>query len=619
MLRKTYFAAAIFVGALALAAFAADDALPPPITCGSPVPGGINCAVSKQDRKDARAAYARGLKLEADHHPRQAYEAFDEAARLVPQDPQFLIARETVKGQLVYQLVSHGNELLATNARPQAAAEFRAALDLDPENQFAAQRLEDSVRPAIEPAPVPIHALADAVEIHLQPKGNPGKRSSFQFRGDVRALFNQIAETYGLTVQFDDSVQNRQVRFFVDDVDFFTALNLACQVSKSMWAALEDHQFLVAADNAENHKQFDRMSLQAFVLPDHTATQEVNEYLLALRNMFDLKFITSDLNANTVSIRAPQPVLAACGALLNQMRHPRPQVMLNIRVLEISHALTRVIGLHVPNTFNLYNIPAAALIGLGGQNIQQLINQLISSGGINQAGSTSLAGLLAQLTGGQNSIFSQPLATFGGGLTFFGLSLDQIAAQLSVNESWSRTLSDVMLRAANNDDATLHVGERYPIMNASYAPIYNSPQISQVLGNQSYVPPIPSVSYEDLGLKLKARPVIHGDGSIGVSIELEVRSLTGAASNGVPVISNKEFKGYITVPDGEPAFVAGQVSVSDTVSLSGIPGLGIIPGLSSIASENTKEEDDDELLIAITPHVVGNFERSTPPIWVTAR
>ena len=74
----------------------------------------------------------------------------------------------------------------------------------------------------------------------------------------------------------------------------------------------------------------------------------------------------------------------------------------------------------------MYNIPAAAVAAaaaaLGGQNIQSLINQLISSGGINQAGSSALSGLLAQLQGQGNNIFSQPLATFGGGLTMSGVS-----------------------------------------------------------------------------------------------------------------------------------------------------------------------------------------------------
>ena len=80
---------------------------------------------------------------------------------------------------------------------------------------------------------------------------------------------------------------------------------------------------------------------------------------------------------------------------------------------------------------------------MAGQNIQDLINQLIASGGINQAGSSALSGLLAQLGGQQNSIFSQPLATFGGGLTFMGLSLDQLSAALSLNESWVRSLENM--------------------------------------------------------------------------------------------------------------------------------------------------------------------------------
>ncbi len=144
-----------------------------------------------------------------------------------------------------------------------------------------------------------------------------------------------------------------------------------------------------------------------------------------------------------------------------------------------------------------------------------------------------------------NGIFSQPLATFGGGLTFSGLSLDHLTAALSLNESWSRSLSHVTLRAGQGNEATFHLGERYPILNGTYAPIYNSSAISAVLGNQSYVAPFPSVSYEDLGLSLKAKPAIHGNRDVSLTLELQVRSLTGQSANGVPVLSNQEYKGSI--------------------------------------------------------------------------
>jgi Flp pilus assembly secretin CpaC len=268
----------------------------------------------------------------------------------------------------------------------------------------------------------------------------------------------------------------------------------------------------------------------------------------------------------------------------------------------------------------MYNIPVAALAGLaglGGQNIQQLINQLISSGGINAAGSSALSGLLAQLGGQQNSIFSQPLATFGGGLTFSGVSLDQFAANLSVNESWVRSLENLTMRANQGSDATFHIGERYPIENASYAPIYNSPQISAVLGNQSYVPPFPSISYEDLGLSVKAKPVIHGNGTVSVTIELQVRALTGQSNNGIPVISNSEYQGSINLKDGEPAVIAGQITQSDTISMSGIPGLGYIPILNQAMVNNTKQSEHDELMIVITPHIVANINRTAPEIWLS--
>src|SRR6204780_1445768 len=124
------------------------------------------------------------------------------------------------------------------------------------------------------------------------------------------------------------------------------------------------------------------------------------------------------------------------------------------------------------------------------------------------------------------------------------------------------------MRASQGNDSTFHLGEKYPIQNASYAPIYNSPAISAVLGNQTYVPPFPSVSYEDLGLNLKAKPVIHGDDSVSLDLELQVRSLTGQSNNGVPVLSNREYKGSINLRDGEPAVVAGQISKTDTLSLS---------------------------------------------------
>lgn len=604
----------------AVPGFAGDDPMTP-VTCGNGVPGGVNCLATKQQKKQAREAYDRGRKLETENRLDDAYKQFDDAARLAPRTLQYLTARELVKARLAFDHIENGNALLvstsaSSTARVQAAQEFHAALVLDPGNQYAQERLRDATMDSAPVRHILPERLIDAGEIHLTPNAD---QATFHYSGDVRGLFEMLTSAYGMKAQFDDSVQKRPVRFDVDNVGFFTALHLACDVSKTMWSALDAHQVLIAADNSLNHRQFDRMSLRTFILPPHSSPSEAQEFVNTLRTMFDLRFIQLEQATGEVQVRASQPMLRACDELLEQLSNQRPQVMFDMRVFQISHQLTRNIGLHIPYTFNLYNIPAAALAGLAGQNIQQLINQLISSGGINQAGSSALSGLLAQLTGGQNSIFSQPLATFGGGLTFMGLSLDQLAAALSVNESWARSLEHVTIHASQGEEATLHIGERYPIQNASYAPIYNSPQIAQVLGNQSYVPPFPSISYEDLGLNVKTKPVVHGDDSVSLTLQVEVRSLTGASSNGVPVISNREYNGSISLKNGEEAVVAGQISRSDTYSMTGIPGLGYMPILKNVMANNTKQEDDDELMIIITPHILSSVNASTPAIWISEK
>ena len=599
------------------AAAAADDPTAPAlVSCGNGIPGGVNCVRSRKDEKEARSAYSLGLKLEKQQHFNAAFEQFDRAVRLDPRNAKFFETRELAKAGLVYEHVERGNLLLYGDQRARAAEEFQAALDLDPADQFARERLAATSQAPRQELLRAATTVGDSEEIHLQPTKD---RASFQFRGDVRAMFTQLASSYGMTVEFDDSVTSQQVRFYVDDVDFETALKLASGVSKTMWTALGARQFFVAKDNTENHKQLDRMSLQTFILPPHSATTEVQDIINTLKSVLEVRFVTSGQTADIIEVRAPQPILAACAQLMAQLTGDHPQVMLDIDVYEISHQLTQNIGVHVPNTFNLYNIPAAALAGLGGQNISQLINQLIASGGINQANGTAISSLLAQLGGQGNSIFSNPLATFGGGLTFMGLSLDQLAANLSVNESWVRSLEHLNMRASDSGDATFHLGTRYPILNASYAPIYNSPAIASVIGNNSYQAPFPSVSYEDLGLNVKVKPAIHGDGEVSLQLELQVRSLTGQSSNGVPVISNQEYKGSINLKDGEPAAVAGEVTLTEQRSLAGIPGFGFLPGLNQVAAENTRDDEQDELMIVVTPHVLANNERISSEIWVSGK
>jgi type II secretory pathway component GspD/PulD (secretin) len=590
---------------------------PPPtlvLTCPPGSPDNQGCNPSKRDIKQARIAFSKAMDLQKQDRVDDAFHEFETAAQLSPRNFDYLTAREMVRQQLVSRDIQQGNQAMLAGKQIEALADFRSALQLDPNNVFAEQRVHDAAGESAPPVNETVRVVDSSDEIRVKPKT---ERIDFHYRGDSRELLDQVARAFGVTTEMDDSVVSRRVRFDIDDVDFYTAMRAACDVSKSFWTALAENQILVAGESPENHRQFDQMGMRTFYIPGATKPTDISDVVSLLRSVLEITRVTPHVENGTVTVRAPQNILEAATRLLQSLDDSRPQVMLDVRVYEISHTFLRNIGLQPPNNFNLYNIPAGALAALAGQNIQSLINQLISSGGINQASTSSLSSLLSQLQSQAGSIFSQPLATFGGGISLEGLSLGSLTAQLSLNESWSKALEHATVRASQGNDATFHMGSRYPVINASFAPIANSAAIAQVIGNQSYQAPVPSFTYEDLGLNIKARPTVNGNSDVSLQLELQFRSLAGQAVNGIPIIANREYKGGITLMNGEPAVVAGALSRTESKSLTGIPGFGAIPGLNLLTGANTSEVDDDELLIVLTPTVTTSNQRdSSGEIWV---
>jgi general secretion pathway protein D len=605
-------AAVTFLAAVAMAADQPQNV--PLVPCPAGNPGGPVCQPSKKDLKEAASAFKQALKLQKDKHPDEAYDEFQHAARLSPRNLNYITALDMAREELVYDHLQQGNNALLQKNEVKALAEFRAALQIDPTNKFAQQRIQDTIAEWAPTTSDQAYVVAESREIHVAPQ--PVHRS-FHFRGDSRMLLTQVAAAYGIKVDLDDSVVSRHVWFDIDNVGFATAIQAACDVTKAFWTPMEQKEILVAADNPANHREFDRMAMRTFYLPGLSTPAEMGEINNLLRTILGIRFLTPELGSSELIVRAPQRSLDAATQLLENLDNSRPEILLDMKLFEINHTLTRSFGLSIPNQFQLYNIPAGALAALGGQNIQQLINQLISGGGINQSDSTALSALLAQLQSQQSSIFSQPLATFGWGKTLMGLALGTGMAQLSLNESSVKDLEHATLRASDGNETSFQLGSRIPVLNASFAPIYNTPAIAQVLQNSTYQAPFPSFNYEDIGLEVKAKPTITSNHDVVLKLQVQFRSLLGQSLNGVPIISNREYEGSIALLNGEPAVVAGSLTQSDQRSLGGIPGLGSVPLLDKAMVDNNKQEEDDELLLVITPEIVSGIDHShNQVIWL---
>jgi len=600
---------------MTIAAGGADTAAEkkPPVPCSIEA---NDCQAPAKDLRRAASIYWHGVKMR-EKDLAWAYQDFSEAAELVPGNIDYTSARELARVELAQQHIESGNRMLADGHQPEAMAEFRSALELDASNEFARQRLMDAIGAAAPRLSKGLRVVERSDPVELEPR--PGQQDII-YRGDARGLYELIGRSFGIKTSFDQSFTSRPVRFSVEGVDFAKAMELAGMVSKAMWVPLSEKEMLVAADTAENHRQLDRMSLRSFYVSEATTPQDLNDVVGLLRSVFEMRLVNATPSQNLITVRAPKALVDAASGFLSQLSTAGPPpVMLDVKAFEIDRMVLRNLGIQPPSSFSMFSLAGVAALLASQPNLQQLINQLISSGGINQANNTALQALLSQLQQQQlNPLLSTPFATFGGGITQFAVTLPPVTANFQFNSSNVRTLQNITLRALQGKAATLKIGSRYPILNATFAPIANSPAIASNIQANTLQPAFPSISYEDLGLTLKATPSVHGEAEVTLDLETEVRALTGQAFNGVPVISNRAYKSTITLKDGEPAVVAGYLNRTEQLSLSGISGLGDIPGMGLIVANQNKTLEDNEFLVVITPRILQAPAAESQTVWLPA-
>ena len=115
--------------------------------------------------------------------------------------------------------------------------------------------------------------------------------------------------------------------------------------------------------------------------------------------------------------------------------------------------------------------------------------------------------------------------------------------------------------------------------------------------------PYPGIEYLDVGLKLQVTPRIHPD-DVSLKLALDISSLTGTSFNSIPVISNNTVEQTIRLKQNETAMLAGFLEADLTNAIAGTPGASELPGVGYLAGEHTAQEEDNELLILVTPRLV---------------
>jgi len=560
---------------------------------------------SKHDLKLAQKNYEHGLQLNKSGNVEEAFQEVSNAVSLAPANMEYRTALELLRSKIAANLIDRGNLLAEIGDAKSAQAQFKQALSIDPQNGYAQERLHDVTPDDPEHEHV-LQLLASVEDVAVSPK--PGKQD-FHVRGDTRDLYEAIGRVFGVSLDYDQSLTSQRVRFDVENLDFYTAMRLAGKVTKTFWSPISSHRVMIANDNQEMHRQYQRMSLQTFYVSNAANVAELNDIANIIRNVFEVRLTSIVAAQNIITVRAPKEQMAVISAILDDLVQGRPEILLDIKAYELNYDKQRQIGLALPNQFTIFNV-FSEIYRVLGPNAQPIIDQLKKTGTIDPSKvPTSVLGSL------QGSPLLQPFIFFGKGYGLTGITVSPISAHLSSNESSVKTLEHATIRASNSNPATLRIGTRFPIQLASFQNVSVSQNGVPIVGS-----PVPQVQYEDLGLIFKATPHLQTEDNVNLELQLQIKGLGAQQFNGVPVLTNRDYTGSITVKDGEPSIVAGLVEELASRSTAGYPGLGQLPVLSSILNTNSRDHSRKEILIVVTPHVIRKpFRKLEPIVWETTQ
>ena len=574
------------------------------LACGAAE--GPKSVISKHDKKAAEKAFKRALDLRNEGKPEEALLAVTRATELMPNNVEFVTLGEMLRQQIVGRHLEQGNRLAAAGDQAGAMQQFGTALGIDPQNAYIAQRLHDVTPP--DPDSEHRHVLellASVDQINLQPAA--GKKS-FHMQGDTRQLYNQIGAAFGIFMQFDSTMSSRIVRFDLDNVDFYTVMELAGKMTKTFWAPVADHEAMIASDNLEMRKQYERMTLRTFYVGNVSSQTDLQDLVNVMRNIFDMRLVSIQPGKNSITVRAPREQVEAVASLLDNLMDAKPELMIDVQELEFDTDNLRDVGLSLPTSFQVFSIPSEIRRVLG-PNAQAVIDQLNQTGTIDP--SKISASSLSNLAG---SPLLAPFIFFGKGNGLTGVTVPSIKATAVMNSSYAKNLEHMTLRAIDGEAATFRVGTRFPIVNSTFTNVAFSSRGQTQIGNT------PQFTYEDLGITLKTTPHYHSNGDVTMALELQIQGLGALSINNIPDITTRSYKGTITVHDGEQSVIMGLLSDQELRSTQGLPLLSQVPGLKTFLSQNSKERIHNELLFVITPHVVRKpfHDKGSSVFWTIA-
>jgi pilus assembly protein CpaC len=118
------------------------------------------------------------------------------------------------------------------------------------------------------------------------------------------------------------------------------------------------------------------------------------------------------------------------------------------------------------------------------------------------------------------------------------------------------------------------------------------------------------VQFEEFGTRLNFLPIVLGNGRIHLEVEPEISTLDPSAgvsianSANVPGRATQRIHTTVELESGQTFVIGGLIQKITTGAATRIPVLGQLPFVGALFSNKSSVEDEVELVVMVTPHLV---------------
>lgn len=273
-----------------------------------------------------------------------------------------------------------------------------------------------------------------------------------------------------------------------------------------------------------------------------------------------------DVRQNLLIVEGSPGAIDQVRELLAELDRPAEQVMVDLKVVDISDNGTKSLG-----------------VSLGQPNAPFSVSTSFTEATVGQRVVRTPTGPVLDPAVPLQVPIRVPFSVASFARTPF---LIDATINFLVTQNEAKILASPRVASVSGKPSLIHIGDKYPI-------VYFDPRAGQF-----------QVQYVDIGIKLDVTSNVKPDGYVVLQVRPEVSTLLELINNQFPRTAVRIIETEMRVKDGDTVIMGGLIREEDIQNVSKIPLLGDLPVLGVLFRNTSVTKNRNEVVLMMTPHIM---------------